>query len=108
MDFGRISRRHLLQGGAALTLGSAFGARSAQAKTDVTVGFIYVGPGRLRLQPGPRRGSQGAQIVARRQGREEENVPETVAVQKTMESMINLDGAKLLFPTSFGYFDPHI
>jgi simple sugar transport system substrate-binding protein len=35
-------------------------------------------------------------------------VPETVAVQKTMESMINLDGAKLLFPTSFGYFDPHI
>jgi basic membrane protein A and related proteins len=25
-----------------------------------------------------------------------------------MESMINLDGAKLLFPTSFGYFDPHI
>ena len=35
-------------------------------------------------------------------------VPETVAVQKTMESMINLDGATLLFPTSFGYFDPHI
>ena len=29
-------------------------------------------------------------------------------VQKTMESMINLDGAKILFPTSFGYFDPHI
>ncbi|MGH7269426.1 MAG: BMP family ABC transporter substrate-binding protein, partial [Polyangiaceae bacterium] len=25
-----------------------------------------------------------------------------------MESMINLDGASLLFPTSFGYFDPHI
>jgi simple sugar transport system substrate-binding protein len=25
-----------------------------------------------------------------------------------MESMINLDGASLLFPTSFGYFDPHM
>jgi len=25
-----------------------------------------------------------------------------------MESMINLDGASLVFPTSFGYFDPHI
>ena len=25
-----------------------------------------------------------------------------------MESMINLDGATLLFPTSFGYFDPHM
>ena len=39
---------------------------------------------------------------------EEENVPETVDVQKTMESMINLDGATLVFPTSFGYFDPHM
>src|SRR5437588_7755499 len=39
---------------------------------------------------------------------EEEKVPETDAVEKTMESMINLDGATLLFPTSFGYFDPHI
>jgi len=35
-------------------------------------------------------------------------VPETLDVQKTMESMINLDGATVLFPTSFGYFDPHI
>ena len=39
---------------------------------------------------------------------EEEKVPETVDVQKTMESMIELDGASLLFPTSFGYFDPHM
>jgi hypothetical protein len=39
---------------------------------------------------------------------EEEKVPETLEVQKTMESMINLDGAKILFPTSFGYYDPHI
>ena len=39
---------------------------------------------------------------------EEENVPETDAVEKTMESMINLDGATLLFPTSFGYFNPHM
>ena len=35
-------------------------------------------------------------------------MPETVAVEKTMESMINLDGATLVFPTSFGYFDPHM
>ena len=37
---------------------------------------------------------------------EEENVPETVAVQKTMESMINLDGATLIFPTSLRLFRP--
>src|ERR1035438_10626031 len=42
MDFGRISRRHLLQGSAALTLGSALGVRTAAA-ADTTIGFIYVG-----------------------------------------------------------------
>ena len=39
---------------------------------------------------------------------EEEKVPETADVQKTMGSMITLDGATLLFPTSFGYFEPHV
>ena len=39
---------------------------------------------------------------------EEEKVPESSAVEKTMESMINLDGANLLFLTSFGYFDPYM
>jgi len=37
---------------------------------------------------------------------EEENVPETNAVAATMESMITLDQASLIFGTSFGYFDP--
>src|SRR3979409_880157 len=41
MDFGRISRRHLLQGSAALALGSAFGTRSASA-AHTTMGFFYV------------------------------------------------------------------
>jgi basic membrane protein A len=39
---------------------------------------------------------------------EEEKVPETVAVQKTMEAMINQDNAALIFATSYGYFDPHV
>jgi len=42
MEFGKISRRRLLQGSAALTLGTALGARSAAA-ADTTIGFIYVG-----------------------------------------------------------------
>ncbi|MBA1914283.1 BMP family ABC transporter substrate-binding protein, partial [Escherichia coli] len=42
MDFGRISRRHLLQGSAALAFGSALGVRGAAA-AETTVGFIYVG-----------------------------------------------------------------
>ncbi len=39
---------------------------------------------------------------------EEERVPESDDVEKTMQSMIELDGATLLFPTSFGYFDPYM
>jgi simple sugar transport system substrate-binding protein len=39
---------------------------------------------------------------------EQASVPETNEVQEAMRSMIDQDGAKVLFPTSFGYFDPHI
>src|SRR5476651_201395 len=108
MDFGRISRRHLLQGSAALTLGTALGARSAAAG-DTTIGFIYVGS---RDDYGYNQAhAQGAAAVKKMPGVkvvEEEKVPETDAVEKTIESMINLDGATLIFPTSFGYFDPHM
>ena len=85
----------------------------SEAKTaaagDLSVGFIYVGP---KDDYGYNQAHhEGAVAVSKLSGvkiREEEKVPETMDVQKTMESMINLDGAKLLFPTSFGYFDPHI
>src|SRR3954451_21349722 len=108
MDFGRISRRHLLQGGAALTLGTAVGARSAFA-AETTIGFIYVGS---RDDYGYNQAhAQGAAALKKLPGLkvvEEEKVPETDAVEKTIESMINLDGATLLFPTSFGYYSPHM
>src|SRR3954463_14736063 len=108
MDFGRISRRHLLQGGAAFTLGAVTGLRPALA-AETTVGFVYVGP---RDDYGYNQAhAEGAAALKKLPGvkvKEEENVAETLDVQKTMESMINLDGATLLFPTSFGYFDPHI
>src|SRR4051794_17466526 len=83
--------------------------RDAAAADPLTIGFIYVG---AKTDYGYNQAhAQGAAAIAKLPGvkiREEEMVPETVAVQKTMESMINLDGAKLIFPTSFGYFDPHI
>jgi len=106
-----MNRRHFLQASAtgALALTPGLLPSRALAQAAVTVGFIYVGPkddygynqahaeGAAALK-----GLPGITIV------EEENVPETVDVQKTMESMINLDGATLIFPTSFGYFDPHM
>jgi simple sugar transport system substrate-binding protein len=88
--------------------GSAPDAATAKEE-DLTVGFIYVGP---RDDYGYNQAhAEGAATLTSIAGvkiREEEKVPETIDVQKTMESMINLDGAKVLFPTSFGYFDPHI
>ena len=84
-------------------------AAAGAAEGALTVGFIYVGP---KDDYGYNQAHhEGAVAVSKLPGikiREEEKVPETLDVQKTMESMINLDGAKLLFPTSFGYFDPHI
>lgn len=105
------NRRGALQSLAALgAVGSLGGwAQQANAQAPLTVGVIYVGPrddygynqahaqaaAELKKMP-------GVKVV------EEENVPETAAVQKTMTGMIAQDGAKLLFPTSFGYFDPHL
>jgi basic membrane protein A and related proteins len=94
---------------AAASASAAAGAETAAPEKLLTVGFIYVGP---KDDYGYNQAHhEGALAVAKLPGvkiREEEKVPETLDVQKTMESMINLDGAKLVFPTSFGYFDPHI
>ena len=73
------------------------------------VGFVYVGS---RDDYGYNQAhAAGAAALKKMAGIkvvEEEKVPETDAVEKTMESMINLDGATLLFPTSFGYYNPHM
>lgn len=39
---------------------------------------------------------------------EEENVPETAAVQSTMTGMIAQDGGVTVVASLFGYFDPHM
>src|SRR4051812_17982984 len=94
---------------AALALAGAVASPARAADDKVTVGFIYVGPkddwGYNQAH------AEGAAALKKLPGivvKEQEKVPETVDVQKTMEEMINMDGAKLVFPTSFGYFDPHI
>ncbi|HVX83606.1 MAG TPA: BMP family ABC transporter substrate-binding protein [Phycisphaerae bacterium] len=113
----KISRRSLciqLAAGvaAATTLfTTVLSPRPARAADDkpVTIGFVYVGS---RSDYGYNQAqAQGAAELARMSGvkiLEEENVPETVQVQKTMESMIKLDGASAIFATSYGYFDPHV
>ena len=111
MSIRNLNRRSSLKSLASLTALGALGSWStlSQAQKPITVGVIYVGPrddygynqaqaqaaAELKKMP-------GVKVV------EEENVPETAAVQKSMTGMIAQDGASLILPTSFGYFDPHM
>ena len=106
-----FSRRSFLKTTGALVATTAlpFGMRAALAAGNLTVGFIYVG---AKDDYGYNQAhAEGAAAVKAMDGIkviEEENVPESVDVKNTMESMINFDGAALLFPTSFGYYDPYV
>ncbi|MBP0017703.1 MAG: BMP family ABC transporter substrate-binding protein [Cyanobacteria bacterium SBLK] len=120
--FLSLSRRQILRGLLASTAlgvtrltagctasGDSSGNTASSGGDDLAIGFIYVGPkddygynqshaiGAAAMAEIP-----GIKIV------EEASVPETNAVQEAMRSAIELDDAKVLFPTSFGYFDPHI
>lgn len=102
-----FNRRTVMQGAAAAALLSMAGTSNrARAASKLVVGALYVGPktdygwnqahaeGIATLK-----GIEGVSVV------EEERVPETIEVQKSMESMINFDGASLILATSFGYWD---
>ena len=107
-----LNRRRFLQttsaGAAALVTGVApFG--SAWAADDLTIGIIYVGArDDFGWNQAHAVAAKALKEIPNVKVVEEENVPETDAVSKTMESMINLDGAKLILPTSFGYWSPFV
>lgn len=107
MNFQMPNRRDSLKTLAAL--GAAASSPLAFAQKPITVGVIYVGP-RDDYGYNQAHAEAAAQLkkMAGVKVVEEENVPETAAVQRTMTGMIAQDGASLVFPTSFGYFDPHM
>jgi len=90
-----------------LMVGGMSGCAKEKSK-DLVVGFIYVGPkddyGYNQAQ------AQGAAEVKKMAGvtvKEAENIPENKDSQKVMKGMVETDGAKLIFPTSYNYFKPH-
>src|ERR1700731_2271170 len=101
-----FDRRTFLKATAA-SLVATGSAAPLPAPAKAIIGIVYVGPRddfgwnqahavaakALKTLP-------GVKVV------EEENVPETDACAKAMESMVNLDGANIILGTSFGYFDP--
>lgn len=117
-----LSRRQVLRGllattafGVTAKLGTgcspsgAGGGEAAAGGEEIVIGFIYVGPrDDYGYNQAHAEGAAGISSIPGVRIVEEASVPETAAVQETMRSMIELDGAMALFPTSFGYFDPHI
>ncbi len=117
-----LSRRQVVRG---LLASSAFGLTAKLSSCaqspgtggaagggadELVVGFIYVGP-KDDFGYNQAHAEGAAAMVANVPGIrlvEEASVPETTAVAETMRNMIEIDGAQVLFPTSFGYFDPHI
>ena len=98
-------RRALLQAGAATAV-ALLRPRLARAATPLTVGWVYVGPKNdFGFNQAHHEAVEALKSTPGLKVLEEENVPETEAVEQTMASMINFDGAQLLFLTSFGYFD---
>ena len=105
------SRRIFIGAAGAAGLVTATGAPLAAWAADkkVVIGVVYVGP---RDDFGYNQAQAQAAAILKKMPNvkviEEEKVPETVAVQKSMEAMISQDKAALIFATSFGYFDPHM
>ncbi len=81
----------------------------SKSSNDLVVGLIYVGPkddyGYSQAH------AQGAAALKTLPGvkvLEVEKVPEDIAVQQTMKNMIDVEGAKVIFASSFGYYNPHV
>lgn len=84
-------------------------ATSTGVGKPVVMGFIYVGPkDDYGYNQAHALGKSGVSSLDWVKSVEEANVPENTSVEETMRNMIEQDGVTVLFPTSFGYFDPHI
>ncbi|WP_237477785.1 BMP family ABC transporter substrate-binding protein [Lichenibacterium dinghuense] len=104
-----LDRRRFLQSSGAAALAAGLFPRAAVAADPLTIGVIYVGArDDFGWNQAHAVGVKALKALPDVKVVEEENVPETDAVSKTMESMINLDGAKLILPTSFGYWSPFV
>ena len=108
MSIHMLSRRKFIRNTGALAASAGLMASTSEVAmaAGVTLGIVYVGPrddfgwNQAHAVAAKALQSSGVKII------EEENVPETDACAKSMESMVNLDGAQIVLGTSFGYFSP--
>ncbi len=110
----KLSRRNLLRAGGISLLGLAALSTQQirvrqQVQDEFRIGFIYVG---ARDDFGY---NQAHAMAAARLAREpnvrvfeQDRVPETEEVLAVMQGMIENHGVQVMFPTSYGYFDPYV
>ena len=117
-----LSRRQVVRGLLATTAfgvtskfgtgcSSSTGSQSSSGSADkpIVMGFIYVGAkDDYGYNQSHAEGKAGVSKLGWVKTVEQANVPETTDVQEAMRNMIEQDGATVIFPTSFGYFDPHV
>lgn len=112
LPFSHRTHGPLKAAAAAVLMGAAGLAgltpRTASA-ADLTVGFIYVGSAHdYGYNQSHAEGAAAVKQIPGVKVVEQENVPETIEAVKAMQSMIKQDGAAVVFPTSYGYFDPSV
>ena len=100
MSFNPRTRRDFLKKvgtlAGAVSVSSLPGLAWAATK-PITVGFIYVGPkDDFGYNQAHAEGAAAVKAMSSVKVVEEENVAETVDVQKSMQSMINFDGASYI------------
>ncbi|MGA2891938.1 MAG: BMP family ABC transporter substrate-binding protein [Xanthobacteraceae bacterium] len=106
MSLLKFDRRTFLKASAASVLATGSVAGGARA-AGVTIGIVYVGPrDDFGWNQAHAVAAQALKAIPGVTVVEEENVPETDACSKAMESMVNLDNANIILGTSFGYFAP--
>jgi simple sugar transport system substrate-binding protein len=85
------------------------GAAPSVGGAGLPVGFVYIGArDDCGYNQAHAAGAAAVKALPSVRVMEEERVPDTADVRKTMKGMIELDGARVVFATSFGYFDPHV
>lgn len=94
---------------AVVAAGSLLSLTASAADGKVKMGFIYVGPkDDYGYNQSHAEGCAAVQKLGWVSAVEEASVPETTVVAETMRDMIEQDDCTVLFPTSFGYFNPYI
>jgi simple sugar transport system substrate-binding protein len=90
-------------------LASVAALPSVAAQDRLSIGFVYNGPKNdLGYNQAHADGKQSLKSVPYVRAFDEANVPETVAVEETMRNMIQQDGARVIFATSYGFLDPFV